>query len=546
MARPIVPARHQPSLPLERLLCDDAPGPDAVPLDVLIVGGGPAGLACAIELARRSHRAGDPAGGLEIGVLDKAPVLGGHCLSGAIVDPRVFGELFPDVAADDLPFRGRVDRERVYLLTRRRALRLPKPPTMRNRGCHVASICEMVRWLGGKAEALGVQILAGQPAAALLMAGDRVVGARTAPAGLDRDGRPGPGHVEPADLRARVTVLAEGARGPLTQAWLARSGIRSPNPQVHALGVKELWQTPRPPDGVIHTVGWPLPPDTLGGSFLYPMGEGLAVAGVVVGLDYPHRDLDPHGLLQTFKGHRFVRRHLEGGALLEWGARIIPEGGYFSLPERLSGPGLLVVGDAAGFVEAASLKGIHYAMASGVLAARAAHESLAADGPLDRYDDAIRASFIHRDLYRRRHLRPALRGGLYRGALKALLMTLPGGAHLGRGKVVGADAEVPRRAGAASAPTAPAGPLAIGKQDAVGRADNTTRDDGPPHLLAPAAVDADLAAFYAHLCPAGVYEWDGERLRINAPNCIDCKATDVLGPRWMPRESGSGPCYRRM
>jgi electron-transferring-flavoprotein dehydrogenase len=466
-----------------------------------------------------------------------------------VVNPRVFRELFPGVPDAEFPFRQPVPREEVRLLTRTGGVRIPTPPSMRNHGHFAASLCEMVRWLGAKAEALGVNLFTGFPADGLLVEGSAVRGVRTTPSGLDRSGAPGPAYQPPTDLTARVTVLSEGTRGALSQAWRQWRGVASPNPQIYALGVKEVWSVRQPLDRVVHTLGWPLPRDAFGGTFLYPMGPGEVAIGIVAGLDAPDAAFDVHELLQRLKLHPLFRQVLEGGTLLEWGAKTIPEGGYWSLPDRLSGDGVLLAGDAAGLVDVASLKGIHYAMQSGVFAARAAFQALksgeATAETLGGYDRAIRGSYILRDLRKTRNMRLAFKHGFVMGGVETGLMTATGGAFPGWRIPVEEDAAEARSARAPE-PFTPDNVLTFGKLDAVFKSGNATRDTIPSHLIVGPDVTPEVAEFYARLCPAGVYERTPGGLRVNPPNCVDCKATDVLGPRWTPREGGSGPKYRSM
>ena len=543
-----LPVNFQPALPQARLIKAEAPGADAIDMDVLFVGAGPAGLAGAIELAKLVQRDGS-FGDLNIGVLEKAGSLGEHNLSGAVINPRTFTELFPDVPVADLPFRQPVGGEAVYVMTEGSSWKIPTPPTMHNSGNYVASLCEVVRWMGGQAEELGINLFAGFPADSLLVDGTRVIGVRTTPSGLDRDGNPGDGFAEPTDLTAKVTVLTEGTRGPLSQAWRDWRGIGSPNPQIFALGVKEVWDVKRPLDRIIHTLGWPLPRDAFGGTFMYPMGPSQVAIGLVVGLDAKDAGLDVHELLQRTKLHPLFRPYFEGGQLVEWGAKTIPEGGYYALPDRFSGDGLIMAGDCLGTVEVASLKGIHYAMQSGMYAARAIFAALKAGdtsgATLAAYDTMLRDSYVVADLKKRRNMRLAFKQGFYLGGAKSVLMTLTNGAFPGGQIDSETDAEEEREVKLRT-PFVPDNTLTFSKVDAVFKSGNATRDTIPSHLIVGKDVPAEVADFYSHVCPAGVYERVGDELRVNPPNCVDCKATDVVGPRWTPREGGSGPKYRVM
>ena len=551
MAR-VRPSDVQPKLPIDRFITDDPPSGESLEVDVLFVGGGPAGLAGAIELSRlvkAANASGDGPGELSIGVLEKSAVLGEHCLSGAVVNPVAFRNLFPELSDEDFPFRTRVSKETVYALTKNRSIRIPTPPPMHNEGNYVASLCEIVRWLGARAEEMGVDIYPGFPADKLLVNGDRVIGVRTAPTGLDREGGETSNYMPGTDVLAKVTALAEGSRGTLSLAYQQWQDIDSQNPQIYALGVKEIWETKKPLDGIIHTLGWPLPSDAFGGSFMYPLEPNLIALGLVVGLDYRQTGLDVHALLQRMKLHPLFREYFEGGELVEWGAKTIPEGGFYSLPNRRFGHGVLMLGDSAGYVNVPALKGIHYAMQSGIYGARAIFDALekgdCAAPYLASYDELVNDSFIMDDIFRTRNMRLAFKSGFFMGGAKASLMIMSGGRLFGKRMRMQSDASATKQVTRPD-DLVPDGKLTFSKVDAVFKSGNATRDTIPSHLIANLDVDEETAQMYVNMCPAGVYELRGGRLQVNAPNCIDCKATDVLGPRWTPREGGSGPTYKRM
>jgi electron-transferring-flavoprotein dehydrogenase len=541
------------------------PGEAEIDVGVLIVGAGPAGLACAIRLGQLLADAPEMAerlGEVPVAVLEKGRQPGSHLLSGAVVNPLSLRRLFQGrVPTSELPFYGRVAHEAVYLLTPRRALRIPTPPTMKNTANYVASLSQLGRWLAERAEEAGATILPETTGHALIVGDGRVRGVRTGDRGRGRAGEELANFEPGSDVHARVTVLAEGTQGHLTGIALERFALHGENPQVWALGVKEVWKVAKPLDRVIHTMGWPLRAGPryreFGGSFIYPMGEDMVTLGLVVGLDYRDVELSVHDLLQELKTHPLLRRLLEGGERVAWGAKTIPEGGFLSLPERLHAPGLLICGDGAGLVNVPALKGIHYAVESGRLAAEAAFavlqrgEAPGRRGALARYDESLRESFVWRDLQRVRNMRQAFGRGFWLGGALAGAMTAtrgafpPGNARTERD----ADQELFRTDRAASYPAAD-GELTFDKLSSVFLSGNQTRDDAPNHIRVRERVPAEVAELWARMCPAAVYEvgeeaGDGDvHVDVTPSNCVQCGAITAKGGRLTPPEGGAGPEYK--
>ena len=541
---------------------------ERIDVGILIVGAGPAGLAAAIrtgQLLEERPELRERLGEVPIAIVEKGKAPGAHLLSGAVVNPRAFRQLFLDMPTQDMPFVGPVVREGVYFLSSRRARRIPAPPTMWNHGNYVASVSQMGRWLAERAEELGAMIVPETAATHLLVAGGRVVGVRTGDRGRGRGGEELANFEPGSELRARVTILAEGTQGHLTGVALREFGLAS-RPQAWALGVKEIWEVDRPLERVIHTMGWPLRGGAqfreFGGSFIYPMGESRVAIGMVVGLDHTDATLSPHDLLQELKGHPFVRRIVDGGRRIAWGAKTIPEGGLLSLPDRFHFPGGVIVGDGAGFVNVPALKGIHYAMRSGMLAAEAALDAVRpgqtawTPGALAGYDEAVRADYIWKDLQRVRNMRPAFKNGLVRGALVAGMAMNSLGRFPPRDLKVEADADSYLVLGDRSATyPKPDGKLFFDKLSSVYLSGNTSRDDAPGHIRVQRTVPRVVGEAWVHMCPAQVYELsgvDGAReedpvtVEVTPSNCVQCGAITAKGGRLTPPEGGSGPEYSLM
>ena len=527
-------------------------------MDVLFVGGGPAGLSGAIHLKNLCQKSFPD---IQIGVLEKASRIGGHALSGAIVDPLVFKELFPQVDPSQFPFRQKVQQEKMFYLSRKRKWPLPLPPPLQNKNFWTASLCEILRWMGEKAESAGVNIWTSFSADELLVENHVVRGVSTYPAGLDKNNRPKASYQEPVFIRSKLTVLAEGSRGHLSGAWMRWKNIHSRYPQTYSLGVKEIWEVPSQnlkgrEQNIIHTMGWPLPSQCFGGAWIYPLGNKLLSIGLVAGLDSPLPDLDVHDKLQQWKTHPLLARFLKGGKCVEWGAKTIPEGGYHAMPDRLYDDGLLIAGDSAGMVNVPALKGIPYAITAGRLSAEVAFSALKANdfsrATGKQYDEAVRKkSRIGEDLYPVRNVRQAFEKNIFWGLFKSSLMFLskgkfPRDKKTPMGTLKTTDAKKVRFYKVQGNNNVSASNTYVEKSKAVYLSGNQTRDDIPLHLKVPPDLPEEIQKFYTHLCPAGVYEQKQGQWIVNAPNCVDCKATDVLGPRWLPREGGTGPNYTRM
>ena len=566
MARP---ADYPPPVTANEFVVPPAAGEDdRLDVGALFVGGGPAGLAGAIRLAQLvadDEAAMEALGEVPIAVVDKGASVGSHELSGAIVNPGPLQELFPGVSLEDMTSWGPVEKEAVYLLTRRKKLRLPTPPPFRNHGNYIFSLSRLTRWMAEQAEELGVMILPETSADRLLVEGDGVVGVRTGDKGRGREGEELANFEPGAELHAQLTVLSEGTQGHLTLAALERFGLQQ-DPQVWALGVKELWKIPQPLDRIIHTMGWPLRKGAkyqeFGGSFIYPMGPEHLCIGFVTGLDTRDASFSVHDILQEFKTHPYIRTLLEGGERVSWGAKTIPEGGYWALPKQLSVPGAVIAGDGAGMVNVPKLKGVHLAIRAGMLAAEAAYARLKAgeslrDVRLSAYDDAVASSEITKDLYRSRNMKQPFTRGFFMGGAIANMMEMTGGrlpgGHWKLHRDADADLFVTDRYKRYPVPD---GSLTFDKLSSVFLSGNKTRDDQPNHVRVEQQLPRSVALGYVHMCPAEVYELeeaarDGDpneivTMQLNPSNCVHCGAITAKGGRLTPPEGGSGPEYTQM
>jgi electron-transferring-flavoprotein dehydrogenase len=556
----------------------DSSGRETLEVDVVIVGGGPAGMSAALWLAQlQKAKGGEP---LAVAVIEKAREAGAHMLSGAVLDPSALRQLVPDFKQKGAPLACDVHHDAVYLLTRTRKLRVPvTPPPLRNHGNYIISLNRFVRWLSGLVEAEGIDVFTGFPAGELLYDGESVAGVRTGDRGIGRDGQRKPTFEPGVDIRAKVTILADGVRGNLTKALVRRMALDAgKSPQLYAIGIKELWEVPAarlPAGSVIHTAGYPLRMEEFGGGFIYAMPDGVLSVGFVTGLDYRDPMLDPHVRFQHFKRHPLVASLLEGGQMVRYGAKALPEGGWHTVP-RVYASGVLIAGDAGGFMNSMRLKGVHLAMRTGMLAAEAAFEAIrrgdtSASG-LKRYEDLINGSEVRRELYPVRNVHQSFSHGLVAGIAYSGLSLATGGwwftdpmpAHAGYTRVARLGEYY--RDGRPD-PEATVNPVKIDRRLTFDRLTNVhysgTRhaEDQPSHLI---VHDTDICRTRCReeygnpctrFCPANVYEMvdagDGtRRLQINASNCVHCKTCDIMDPYqvidWVPPEGGGGPHYEGM
>jgi len=534
--------------------------------DVLIVGGGPSGLSAAIRLKQLAAESGTE---LSVCLIDKGAEIGAHLLSGAVFEPHALAELIPDWKEKGAPLNTPAGKDRFLFLTEKNAFQLPTPPTMANHGNYIISLGELGRWLAGQAESLGVEIYAGFSGAEILYDETGcVAGVATGDQGINKKGEPSESFTPGVELVAKQTIFAEGCRGSLTKKLFEKFNLRSQcNPQTYGLGIKEVWEiNPEKfhSGSITHTIGWPMDSATYGGSWMYHYGQNLVSIGFVVGLDYKNPYLSPFEEFQRFKHHPAIRATLEGGKRIAYGARALSEGGFQSIP-KLTFPGGLIIGDAAGFLNVPKIKGNHTAMKSGMVAAQAVFNHLTSNSlsaEASEYPKLLKQSWLWKELYRVRNIRPAFRFGMWLGLIYAAIdnVLLRGFAPWTFSNH--ADHTQLNKAKDSKKITYPKpdGVISFDRLSSVFLSNTNHAEDQPAHLVLKnpeVAINTNLREYDApeqRYCPAGVYEivTDGEkpRLQINAQNCVHCKTCDIKDPTqnidWCVPEGTGGPNYGAM
>jgi len=551
-----------------------SPERERLDADVLIVGAGPAGLACALHLARLIRRHNESGGKPELSaegiyVLEKGRDIGAHQLSGAVLDPRALAELVPDFAKT-APLDAPVTDDAAYFLTASRAWKLPiTPPPLRNHGNYIVSLNKLVKWLGGLVEKEGINIFTQFAGAQVIYEGEAVAGVITEDKGRDKEGRPKDNFTPGYELRAKITVLAEGPRGSLTKHLVEEKNLSGLNPQVYSIGVKELWEVPAGrvnPGWVAHTLGWPLDSSMYGGGWIYGMRDNRVSLGLVTGLEYHNPRFDPHEAFQKFKTHPFVRGVLVGGKLVRYGAKTVPVGGWYSIP-RTYLDGCLIIGDSASLMNSQRLKGIHIAIKSGMLAAETILEALrtgdASAARLSAFRRKVDESWIGHELRGVRNFHQSFHHGLWVGLAHTAVQYVTGGRGLVDPMRMTAGYEQYHKLdGAGPAPPRFQGDgvLTFDRLTDVYHSGTRHEEDQPCHLH---VLDTNICVNRCvveygnpcqYFCPAAVYEMveekGGRRLKINFSNCVHCKTCDIADPYqiidWVPPEGGGGPNYEGM
>jgi electron-transferring-flavoprotein dehydrogenase len=541
--------------------------------DVLIVGAGPAGLSCALHLANliKKHNASGAKPELSaenIYVLEKGRELGAHQLSGAIMNPKALAELVPGFEKS-APLDTPVSDSAALIFTQKSSFRIPiTPPPFNNAGNYVISLNKLVKWLGGLVESTGVNIFKEFGGAELIYERDGIAGAITEDKGLDKNGKPKANFTPGYELRAKVTVLAEGSRGSLTKQLVAKKKLDNINPQIYGLGIKELWEA-QPgkikPGYVAHTLGWPLSTKMYGGGWIYGLSNNRVSLGLVVALEYEDPRFDPHAAFQIWKTHPFVRNILDGGKLLRYGAKTLPYGGWYAMP-RIYVDGALIVGDSGSFLDSQRLKGVHLAMKSGMLAAETIFEALktgdTSTKTLKLYKNKIDASYIKKELWKVRNFHQSFRNGLFDGLVHSALQEITAGRGLIDPMRVHPGHEAYRQIHGTPAPERfkGDGKLTFDRLTDVYHSGTRHEEDQPCHLK---VQDLNICSTRCveeygnpcqYFCPAAVYEMvkegDGQKLKINFANCVHCKTCDIADPYqiidWTVPEGGGGPNYEGM